>query len=1579
LTSRVWTGKLLTIFPGKSTLQNELIGDLGVEFTSLPDGAEDLSLKALASTLDGSFGAKPGKQISALISRCVASKMPAGFNYAAIKRYLETRWGLGEQQQLAVVCFALTLEPTARMSSVEEAKTFFDKVVNRYASYSGIDLAVKTTVAETKAIVNSVASERQVQLERGLLTKQLEVLKEYLQVDEDVQHNNLKHLTASDQFHKGLVDQWNAELDEVFLSGVKPMFDPRKAREYTSSWNWAREDLIHFINEIRLGRTDLEALESRRMQILGNWTESCSNTATFLTSPEQNAGKSILRDLGDDIVERGTKMLNRDPTFIYQSPPMAPKTTIDSVGKVIYEETSRGCWSGYVDWIEQGHTTPGSGKLLQMKHRVENDWVYDSQTTQLLLESLKLGVTSGLIFVGKIVLITGAGPNSIAAEVLRGLLSGGARVIVTTSRSPSSNSTFFKELYRGACGRNAKLTVLPFNQASKGDCEALVDHIYGSMLLPGEDLDYVLPFAAIPDVGEIDSLDGRSELAHRAMLVNVLRLLGLIRQRKERNGVDTRPTNVILPLSPNHGTFGGDGLYSESKLGLETLFSRFSSESWARYLTICGTVIGWTRGTGLMAGNDTLSCALEAHNVTTFSQQEMAFNIMALLTQKISIVCEDNPLYADFSGGLQTIPDLKTKITAAREGLREQSAINKALTEEGLRHETVLNGTASKDDVTAASRARHENQRANVSLAFPELPSFSVLTADTPNLQGMLDLERIVVVVGFSELGPWGNARTRWEREQSTDFSIEGYVEMAWIMGLVEHFDGEIDRKPYSGWVDTISKDPVTDAGFKEKYGEQITSHAGIRFIEPVSMGGYDTTKRELLHEVVVEHDLPPFEASKDTAESFRLRHGERVTIQQILGSDQYTVKVKKGAHFLVPKAVPSDRSVAGQLPKGWNPSRYGIPAEIISQVDPITLYALCCVSEAFYSAGIKDVYELYSYIHVSELANCLGTGAGPLLAMRGAYQHRYLDRQVQSDILQESFLNTMGAWINMLLLSSTGPIKSPVGACATAIESLDAGCEAVRSGKARVAVVGGCDDFQEEMSQEFASMKATCSTSEELSKGRTPAEMSRPCTTSRSGFVESAGCGVQIIMNAELALRMGLPIYGVVSSTQMAGDKIGRSVPAPGQGILSAGSEMPDAQNSPLLDLEIRRANLEGAIEKARKSRTDALNARTHNPDTLKFVEDAFSSEVRNLQNMWGNDIREQNMGISPIRAGLAAWGLTVDDIGVASMHGTSTKANDSNESDVLNKLMTHLGRTKGNPLLTVCQKSLTGHPKGAAGAWQFNGCLQMLQTGIVPGNRNLDDVDKALEEFEYLVYPSQTQSVPKIKATILTSFGFGQKGGITIAVAPRYLFAAISEADYQSYHSRVTRRQAYAAPAYVKAMMTKSIVQIQDEAVWGHDNESKTLLNSDKRFHGPPNNKQESCVHDDDHRRRLFHHLLPDDTSTSFDRGTDQDMTGVIKQMLDQTETGNLSIGVDTEDYSSIDKSDEIFIGRNFTLAEREYCERSADPLASFTGKWCAKEAVFKSMQVPSRGPGAAMAEIEIMNAATGGPEVQVCPAIW
>jgi len=85
-------------------------------------------------------------------------------------------------------------------------------------------------------------------------------------------------------------------------------------------------------------------------------------------------------------------------------------------------------------------------------------------------------------------------------------------------------------------------------------------------------------------------------------------------------------------------------------------------------------------------------------------------------------------------------------------------------------------------------------------------------------LEGMVDLDTVVVITGFGELEPWGNSRTRWEMEARGTLSIEGYIEIFWIMGLIKNFNGLLDGKEYHGWIDIKTKKPVHIADVKKLY-----------------------------------------------------------------------------------------------------------------------------------------------------------------------------------------------------------------------------------------------------------------------------------------------------------------------------------------------------------------------------------------------------------------------------------------------------------------------------------------------------------------------------------------------------------------------------------------------------------------------------------------------------------------------------------------------------------------------------------------------------------------------------------------
>ncbi|KAM3555497.1 hypothetical protein MY1884_005561 [Beauveria asiatica] len=1651
---------------GKSTLQNEILGDLGKEFGSTPEKPEDTPLDELGASIQPTFDGNLGKVSQSLIARLISSKMPGGFNITAARKYLETRWGLGSGRQDGALLLALTMEPAARLGAEGDAKAFLDDVTQKFAVNAGISLT-STTAADAGAssgggmMMDPAAIDALTKDQRALFKQQLELFARYLKMDLRSGDKAFINSQKSEKILQAQLDLWTAEHGDFYASGIEPVFSPLKARTYDSSWNWARQDGLSMYFEIIFGRLQTVDREivSQCIRIMNKSNPKLLDFMQYHIDncpTERGETYQLAKELGYQLIENCKEVLNVDPHYKDVAVPTGPRTTVDARGNLNYEEVPRASCRKLEHYVQQmaeggkiseyGNRTkvqsdlqriyklikqqhkmsktsqleikslygdvlrslgmnesqiipkePGKGRMattlkgssnnkgrvetipfLHLKKKTLHGWDYSKKLTSVYLDCLEEAARAGVTYTGKHVLMTGAGAGSIGAEVLQGLISGGARVVVTTSRFSKEVTEYYQSMYTRYGSRGSQVVVVPFNQGSKQDVEALIDYIYDPKNGLGWDLDYIVPFAAISENGrQIDSIDSRSELAHRIMLTNLVRLLGCVKAQKAERGFETRPAQVVLPLSPNHGTFGNDGLYSESKLALETLFNRWYSESWANYLTICGAVIGWTRGTGLMSGNNIVAEGVEAFGVRTFSQQEMAFNLLGLMSPTIVDLCQSEPVFADLNGGLQFIPNLNEAMTKLRKDIMETSEIRRAVTTESAIENTIVNGAESE----VLYKKKTIDPRANIKFDFPPLPDWKEEVAPlNDKLKGMVDLEKVVVVTGFAEVGPWGNSRTRWEMEAFGEFSLEGCVEMAWIMGLIKNHNGPIKGKPYAGWVDAKTGDPVDDKDIKAKYEKFILEHSGIRLIEPELFAGYDPNKKQLLHEVVIEEDLEPFESSKETAEEFKREHGDKVEVFEIPESGEYLIRLRKGASLWIPKALRFDRLVAGQIPTGWDAKRYGIPDDIIDQVDPVTLFLLVSTAEALLSSGITDPYEFYKYVHVSEVGNCVGSGMGGTTALRGMHKDRYLDQPLQNDILQESFINTMAAWVNMLLISSSGPIKTPVGACATAVESVDIGYETIMEGKARVCFVGGFDDFGEEGSYEFANMKATSNTIDEMAHGRTPKEMSRPTTTTRNGFMESQGCGVQVIMTAKLALDMGVPIHGILALTTTASDKIGRSVPAPGQGVLTTARENAGKFPSPLLDMDYRRRQIERRKKQikqwqeselefihdeisAMKAQQTEFDENEYAHERVQHIEKEAARQEKELLRSMGNNFWKSDPSIAPLRGALATWGLTIDDLGVASFHGTSTKANDKNESSVICQQLRHLGRSEGNAVLGIFQKYLTGHPKGAAGAWMMNGCLQVLNSGLVPGNRNADNVDPIMEDFDMILYPSRSIQTDGIKAFSVTSFGFGQKGAQAIGVHPKYLFATLDERTYAQYCTKVEARQKKAYRFFHNGLINNSLFVAKSKAPYTDEQLSSVLLNPDARVSTEKKTSDLTFAAD---FMKKSEKVIPSVQA----KETQQVMETLARKVASQ----NSKVGVDVEDIAAIKIDNATFIERNFTASEIAYCKKAPSPQSSFAGRWSAKEAVFKSLGVTSKGAGAAMKEIEISRDETGAPKVSL-----
>ena len=1549
------------------------MGDVGNEFGDLPHGPEDLPLEELGKILSMTFNGDFGKQTSSLVARLMSTKMPGGFDAGAADAHLKTRWGLGPQRQKAVMLVALASQPVIRLANTEEAKAFFDAAAVQYASEAGISLTTSVVGDDNQGgqvpntVIDSAALDAFARDQKQLYSRQLELLAAHLKVDLWAPQKALLDSQSTDKTTKAQLNLWVDEHGETYGNGIVPAFDSLKARFYDSSWNWIRDDILAlYYNSARL-ELSMRELEIRKRRIVNK-----ANTRTlpflkgllrrsFLQHGHEFEGA---RNIILDLVHTSPRSLMSQPVFKGSFTPLAPRTTIDVRGVIEYSESPRrdettpqqycqgmsqkvsefeqrcrydavtllqhyektrdlaskahvGLEDSALPFTRLGQLTPpesnviadidvnalGSSKplpFLHLKHRKGSGWEYSGENSRTYVDALNAACLTGITFSEKIILLIGSGAGSIGGMVLEGLLEGGATVIATTSNFSKKVADNYRTIYSMHGSRGSRLILLPFNQSSKNDVESLIEYVYSAEKGLGLDLDYVMPFAAIAEGdNEIDNIDSKSELAHRMMLTNLIRLLGKIKTQKARRGYSTRPAQVILPLSPNHGTFGGDGLYSESKIALETLFNKWVSERWNSYLILCGANIGWTRGTGLMNANNIIAEGIEDMGLRTFSQAEMAFNILALMTPSVGQLCEKEPVMADLTGSLNSIQDLKDVTTDLRHEIMEDSEDRKLLAREQEREILIVNGDQK---VLSSSSSRIIGPRANLDFQFAPLPDFELDIAplrDTSKSKSV-DLDAVVVVAGFAELGPLGNSRTRWDIESSGKFSLEGCIEMAWIMGMIKHHTGPLKgvEGQYTGWIDAKTEQPLTDKEVKSRFEEKILDHSGIRVVEPSMLEGHDN---RLLQEVILQEDLMPFQASRAQALNFQQQHGDKVEVISMDGAnDEFKVVIKASAVIMVPRAIPYDRLVAAQIPTGWDARRYGISEDIVTQVDKVTLYSLVCTAEALLNAGVVDPYEFYRYIHVAEVANCIGSGLGGADALRSIFRDRVLDKSVQNDILQETFINTIGAWVNMLLLSSSGPIKTPVGACATALESVNIGYDTISTGQARVCIVGGADSFNQEIAAEFGNMKATSDPGAEAARGRVPKEMSRPNTSTRNGFVESEGCGIQILTTAKLALEMGLPIHGIIASASTATDKIGRSIPAPGQGIL--------------------------------------VNAR----------EDSTSL-------------------VAPLRRALAIWGLTIDDVDVATMHGTSTRANDKNESDILCKQFRHLGRQEGNPILAITQKSITGHPKGAAGAWMLNGAMQVLNSGLVPGNRNLDNLDEEFEEFEMIHYPGKSIQTAGIKAFSATSFGFGQKSAQVIGVHAKYLFATLDEAAYNEYKAKAHARQQRAYREWHGRVISNSVFQAKEKPPYTPEHETQTLLSPGARATKSNHKSSYSIPPKPETQSKL----------ASSKNADEERFKTILDDLADPsgTSSNNLRTGVDIEDIKSINSDSETFVARNFTDEEIRYCSAAANPQASFAGRWSAKEAVFKSLGVAGRGAGAELRDIEIVNDVHGAPFVKVC----
>jgi 3-oxoacyl-(acyl-carrier-protein) synthase len=117
----------------------------------------------------------------------------------------------------------------------------------------------------------------------------------------------------------------------------------------------------------------------------------------------------------------------------------------------------------------------------------------------------------------------------------------------------------------------------------------------------------------------------------------------------------------------------------------------------------------------------------------------------------------------------------------------------------------------------------------------------------------------------------------------------------------------------------------------------------------------------------------------------------------------------------------------------------------------------------------------------------------------------------------------------------------------------------------------------------------------------------------------------------------------------------------------------------------------------------------------------------------------------------------VDVDEIQYINAHGTSTPANDLNETKAIKAVF----GDRAKDIHVSSTKSATGHMLGAAGAVEFIICTKVVRECTIPPTINYETPDPELD----LNYTPNKAAKREVRTALSNSFGFGGHN-VTLAV---------------------------------------------------------------------------------------------------------------------------------------------------------------------------------------------------------------------
>lgn len=272
----------------------------------------------------------------------------------------------------------------------------------------------------------------------------------------------------------------------------------------------------------------------------------------------------------------------------------------------------------------------------------------------------------------------------------------------------------------------------------------------------------------------------------------------------------------------------------------------------------------------------------------------------------------------------------------------------------------------------------------------------------------------------------------------------------------------------------------------------------------------------------------------------------------QINSLDEHLVAVTVSTDetILLPSTKALSASSAGSLPHGFDPAALyhsthhprGLALSVYGASD--ALNALGMAWEEILAHISPDAVSVYAGSALSQVDehSYVGLIAEPLRGNR-----------VTSKMMPFALPEMPADFINSYVINSVGRTGTQIGACASFLYNLRQGILDIQTGKAKVAIVGNAEaPIVPSIIEGFAAMSALASDESlrmlDQSDTVNHRRACRPFSTN-TGFTMAESAQFVILMEDQLAMRLGLSIYGAVPDVFIHADGNKKSIAKPGIG----------------------------------------------------------------------------------------------------------------------------------------------------------------------------------------------------------------------------------------------------------------------------------------------------------------------------------------------------------------------------------------------------------------------------------------------